>query len=103
MLLSPLLLALALATPWPTDDPGLSRAENRELQTLLLARRHDIGAADGLIGAQTRAAIKQEQQRLGHKPDGRAGQKQLRMLRAEALLPAPDSAAPASPDMPISR
>ena len=72
---------LALATPWPTDDPGLSRAENRELQTLLLARGHDIGAADGLIGAQTRAAIKQEQQRLGHKPDGRAGQKLLGALR----------------------
>ena len=74
---------LALATPWPTDDPGLSRAENRELQTLLLARRHDIGAADGLIGAQTRAAIKQEQQRLGHKPDGRAGQKLLGALRRD--------------------
>ena len=36
-------------------------------------------------------------------PDGRAGQKLLRTLRAEALLPAPDSAAPASPDMPISQ
>ena len=31
------------ATPWPTDDPGLSRAERRELQTLLAARGHDIG------------------------------------------------------------
>lgn len=72
---------LAFATPWPTDDPGLSRAENRELQTLLLARGHDIGAADGLIGAQTRAAIKAEQQRLGMKPDGRAGQKLLAALR----------------------
>src|SRR5690606_19048658 len=26
------------ATPWPTDDPGLSRAERRELQQLLIAR-----------------------------------------------------------------
>ena len=24
-----------IVTPWPTDDPGLSRAERRELQTLL--------------------------------------------------------------------
>ena len=67
--------------PWPTDDAGLSRAQNRELQTLLLARGHDIGSADGMIGAKTREAIKAEQQRLGHKPDGRAGQKLLAALR----------------------
>jgi len=72
---------IAFATPWPTDDPGLSRAENRELQTLLLARGHDIGSADGMIGARTREAIKAEQQRLGLKADGRAGQKLLGALR----------------------
>ena len=72
---------IAFATPWPTDDPGLSRAENRELQTLLLARGHDIGSADGMIGAKTREAIKAEQQRLGVKADGRAGQKLLGALR----------------------
>ena len=69
-------------TPWPTDDPGLSRAQNRELQTLLLARGHDIGRADGMIGSKTREAIKAEQQRLGLKTDGRAGQKLLGRLRA---------------------
>lgn len=73
--------SVAFVTPWPTDDPGLSRAQNRELQTLLLARGHDIGTADGLIGAKTREAIKAEQQRLGVKPDGRAGQKLLAALR----------------------
>ncbi len=72
---------VAFATPWPTDDTGLSRAQNRELQTLLLARGHDIGAADGMIGAKTREAIKAEQQKLGMKPDGRAGQKLLAALR----------------------
>ena len=72
---------IAFVTPWPTDDPGLSRAENRELQTLLLARGHDIGSADGLIGAKTREAIQAEQQRLGMKADGRAGQKLLAALR----------------------
>lgn len=72
---------IAFATPWPTDDPGLSRADNRELQTLLLARGHDIGSADGMIGAKTREAIKAEQQRLGLKADGRAGQKLLNALR----------------------
>ena len=73
---------VGFAQPWPTADPGLSRAQNRELQTLLLARGHDIGAADGMIGAKTREAIKVEQQKLGMKPDGRAGQKLLAALRA---------------------
>ena len=73
--------SVAFVTPWPTDDAGLSRAQNRELQTLLLARGHDIGSADGMIGAKTREAIKAEQQNLGMKPDGRAGQKLLAALR----------------------
>ncbi len=73
--------AIGFATPWPTDDPGLSRAQNRELQVLLLARGHDIGSADGMIGARTREAIKAEQQQLGMKADGRAGQKLLAALR----------------------
>ena len=73
--------SVAFVTPWPTDDAGLSRAQNRELQTLLLARGHDIGSADGMIGAKTREAIKAEQQRLGLPTDGRAGQKLLAALR----------------------
>jgi len=70
------------ATPWPTDDPGLSRAERRELQTLLTARGHDIGAIDGMLGEKTRTAVRAEQQRLGMEPSGRAGQKLLKALRA---------------------
>ena len=69
-------------TAWPTDDAGLSRAERRELQTLLLARGHAIGEVDGLLGAASRTAIKVEQQRLGTTADGRAGQKLLARLRS---------------------
>jgi len=69
------------ATPWPTDDPGLSRAERRELQTLLTARGHPIGKIDGMLGDASRAAIRVEQLRLGHAADGRAGQKLLAALR----------------------
>lgn len=72
---------IGFATPWPTNDPGLSRAENLELQKLLLARGHDIGTPDGLIGAMTRTAIRAEQARLNLPVDGRAGQKMLRALR----------------------
>ena len=70
-----------IVASWPTDDAGTSRAERREIQTLLLKRGHDIGAADGLIGDKSRQAIKVEQQRLGLTPTGRAGQKILRALR----------------------
>lgn len=82
-----------LVTAWPTDDPGLGRPQRRELQTLLLARGHAIGSADGMIGTQTRRAIVLEQQRLGLQPaDGRAGAKILAALKAEGppvALPEP--------------
>jgi lytic murein transglycosylase len=73
----------AFVTPWPTDDPGLSRAERRELQTLLLARGHAIGEVDGILGAASREAIRAEQQRLGLEVNARAGQKLLARLRAD--------------------
>ncbi len=72
-----------LVAGWPTDDPGLSRAQRRELQTALLARGHDIGEVDGMIGTNTRRAIQLEQRRLGLTPDdGRAGTKILRALQS---------------------
>jgi len=73
-----------IVASWPTDDPGLSRAQRRELQTLLLARGHDIGAADGMVGTATRRAIAEEQRRLGLKDDGRAGLRILETLRKQA-------------------
>lgn len=76
-------LSTDFATPWPTDDPGLSRSQRRQLQSMLIMRGHDIGAADGAIGEKTRAAIRVEQQRLGHTVDGRPGLRVLRALQAE--------------------
>ncbi|AZW45096.1 lytic murein transglycosylase [Bordetella bronchiseptica] len=72
---------LPFARAWPTDDPGLSRAERRELQELLLARGFDIGKPDGVIGARTRQALQTVQAQLGLPADGRAGQKTLKALR----------------------
>ena len=68
---------------WPTDDPGTSRAERREIQQFLINRGYDIGAVGGLIGDKTRVAIRQEQTRLGLNPTGRAGQQILRAFRQE--------------------
>lgn len=67
---------------WPTDDPGLSRGERRELQRLLAQRGHDIGEPSGVLTTRTRAAVKAEQGRLGHEVTGRPGQRLLRALRA---------------------
>jgi len=78
-----------LTTAWPTDDPGLGRDERRQLQTLLLARGHDTGSADGMIGNASRRAIQVEQRRLGWADaDGRPGQRILRALQAEPRTPA---------------
>lgn len=76
-----------LATAWPTDDPGLSRRERRELQELLVARGHDIGEVDGMIGSRSREALKLEQARLGQPADGRAGQRILQALREPSRQP----------------
>jgi lytic murein transglycosylase len=68
--------------PWPTDDPGLSRAERRELQQLLIARGYDIGEPDGMIGTRTREALKAVLPGLGvDAGEGRAGRKALQALR----------------------
>jgi len=66
-------------TRWPTDDPGLSRAQRLQLQKLLITRGYDIGEADGKIGKRSRAAISQVERKLGLKVTGRAG---LRIYRA---------------------
>lgn len=73
---------VGFATPWPTNDPGLSRVQNKEIQIMLLQRGYDIGEADGIIGSKTREAIKIEQAKLGLRVDGRAGQRFYRQLRA---------------------
>ncbi|MEZ5739898.1 MAG: lytic murein transglycosylase [Burkholderiaceae bacterium] len=69
-------------TPWPTEFKGLTRTEREAVQQLLLARGHDIGAVDGILGSRSREAIKLEQQRLGQPVNGRADKPFLEALRA---------------------
>jgi lytic murein transglycosylase len=47
--------------PSPAFDEGQMKA----LQTKLVARGHDVGKIDGILGALTRAAVQKEQVRLG--------------------------------------
>lgn len=69
---------------WPTDDAGISRAEFRELQSLLLQRGHCGVSVDGSEGPLTSAAVKAEEGRLGLPETGRAGARILRSLKGEA-------------------
>ena len=70
-----------IVTPWPTDDPGLSRVERRELQSLLAGKGYDIAKQDGVIGTQTRQAIASYQQKIGVPIDGRASVSVLKAVR----------------------
>ncbi len=70
-----------IVTPWPTDDPGLSRAGRRELQTLLTKRGYDVGEPDGAIGKKTKDAIADFEGKNGLPVNGRASTKVLDALR----------------------
>lgn len=68
-------------TAWPTDDPGISRQQAKDIQQGLLNAGYDIGEVDGIIGDNTRKAIQQYQTSKGVFPaDGRAGQKFYRLI-----------------------
>jgi len=65
---------------WPTNDPGLSRAQRLQLQKLLNKNGFNVGEADGRIGPLTRAGIKKAQRKFGLKVDGRPGTRIYRRL-----------------------
>jgi lytic murein transglycosylase len=72
-----------IVTPWPTDDPGLTRVERREVQARLEQRGYDVGGKhDGVMGTKTREAIADYEKKIGLPRDGRAGKKLLATLRS---------------------
>ncbi|WP_069301394.1 lytic murein transglycosylase [Neptunicoccus sediminis] len=48
-----------------SPEPGLSDSQMKSLQKKLKARGYDVGKVDGILGAKTRDAVRQEQIRLG--------------------------------------
>jgi membrane-bound lytic murein transglycosylase B len=70
-----------LASAWPPGDRGLDRSEREEVQQRLLAIGIDAGQVDGLIGSQTRSAIRTFQQQRGLPADGHPGPNLLEALR----------------------
>ncbi|MEO9873665.1 lytic murein transglycosylase [Sulfitobacter pontiacus] len=69
-----------LVKRWPTNDPGLTRAQRLQLQKRLLAAGYDIGEADGKIGPITTGAIKKVQAKAGMKQNGRPSMAVLKAL-----------------------
>jgi len=66
---------------WPVGDTPLSRSERVELQQALSARGYAAGTADGIIGANTRKAIRAFQQSVGEPADGYPTPELLARLR----------------------
>lgn len=67
--------------PWPRDDRQLGRSERIELQELLTRLGFEPGPADGIIGANTRKAVRAFQQRQGLPADGYPSYELLQKLR----------------------
>jgi hypothetical protein len=51
-------------------ETGLNQDQMRDLQQRLAARGFDVGAVDGILGANTRAAVQDMQAQLGLPADG---------------------------------
>lgn len=61
------------AENWPEDNPPISRSQSQQLQQALTALGHDTGGVDGIIGPNTRSALRDFQRAQGLEPDGYAG------------------------------
>ncbi len=63
---------LAGAPPYDHGNPadGLSNGQMERLQRILQKKGYDVGEVDGILGGGTRAAVRQEQLKLGLPADG---------------------------------
>lgn len=66
---------------WPREEQALSRDERIDLQQRLAALGMEPGAADGIVGANTRNAVRRFQASIGEIPDGFATKGLLERLR----------------------
>lgn len=73
---------------WPTEDLPLSRSERLEMQELLNRLGLASGTADGIVGVNTRKAIRAFQQKHDLPADGYATGRLLEKIREEAAEPA---------------
>ena len=76
----------AISAQWPIKDTTLSYNQKGELQTLLSAVGYSTEGIDGLIGPNTRSALRKWQEAVGFPPDGYATFDQLELLRGQAEI-----------------
>jgi peptidoglycan hydrolase-like protein with peptidoglycan-binding domain len=62
--------------------PVLNGEQSKELQRLLVRRGYDVGKIDGLVGAKTRAAVKDMQIKLGMPADSYPTPRLLAAMRS---------------------
>ena len=70
-----------IVASWPRDQRSLSRTERLELQERLNNQGINTGVPDGIIGANTRRAIRSYQQKMGWPADGYPTVELLTQLR----------------------
>ena len=73
---------LGPALDWPRNDRPLSRGETKELQRRLTALGYSTQGVDGIVGPNTRGAIRRFQAVKGMVPDGYLSSALLAELRA---------------------
>ena len=71
----------ALVATAPPDERPMSRREVEEIQKLLVSLGYEVGEVDGVVGAQTRAALRSFQQSAKLPPDGYPTPQLLERLR----------------------
>ncbi|AWK86972.1 lytic murein transglycosylase [Azospirillum thermophilum] len=75
---------------WPREEQALSRDERMELQQRLASLGYEPGTPDGIVGANTRNAVRRFQKSVGAIPDGFATKGLLDRLRQSGTgTPAP--------------
>jgi lytic murein transglycosylase len=73
-----------LKTPWPKNERALSRAEVKQVQTLLKGQGFGIGEIDGRAGPKLEQAVRAFQFKAGLTPDGYASPALLQRLKTSS-------------------
>jgi hypothetical protein len=71
-------------TPWPAQDPQLSRAQRIALQARLREKGYTVKDTQGRLDFDSRDAIRVEQKKLGLTPDGHPTAAFLQRIGARA-------------------
>lgn len=67
---------------WPENDPPITRSQARDLQEALTALGYNTQGVDGIVGANTRAALRRFQADAGLIADGYAGRQAYEAVMA---------------------